>query len=283
MATKIVTGADFGVAGSFSPSGVPTAGDVVYFDHDTPTITSNWDALAAVALGSVHFLHEWTGESDTYLEFGMTTVWIGEHFGTGTPSGSPNLKVKASGASTIHVLNTSTTSQSGYSPPVLVHLNDAAANLFVRKGAVGLGLNTPGETAQVEQVYPSYIDNVDGDATVIIGSGVTCGGIEQTGGLVRAYCPLTGVTVDGGKLTVDGTGTLGNVTVSKGLLVSNTTGTTSQLTLEENGAVNYLLNPADRTVNDIIYKGGQLMIGDHITVTNGVTLSGRLRAQAGRA
>jgi len=284
MANKLVTGADLGAAGSYSPSGVPVNDDELWFYSGSPDeITDNLDALAAVTLTACHFLQEWTGTVSDYIELGITTVYIGEHYGTGTPGGSPNLRVKVTGAATIHVLDTSTTSSEDYQPPVLVHLNSVDAELNVRKGIVGLGAATPGETAEVAMVRASYVTNMDGDARVMIGPGVGCGGVELTGGRVQAFCALPDITVAAGELVVDGSGALGNVIVSGGRLVSNTTGTTTEVTLSGDGIVDYLRNPANRTVTDIIVEGGTLLIDDPIVVTNGVTVSGRVNLQGRRA
>ncbi len=279
MAIKLQRGADLSAAGSWSPAGVPEDGDDVYFDAESVTVTAGETALSAIALASCHFLQEWEGRADTYIELGVTTVWIGEHYGTGDAPGSPNLMVKVAGASTVHVLNTSTTSAVDYKPPVQIHLNHADAKVYLRKGSIGIGLATPAEAGRLDVLSIGYEDDRDGDATAIVGAGITLATLDKTGGKATLFCGATTITNAGGDLVTEGTGAVGTLNAGGGNVVPNSTGTITTVNAT-GGVLDCLRSTAPRTITTLnISDEAQVKLGDHITVGT-LAVSGRISLQA---
>lgn len=231
MTTKIWVGTstpgDINVAANWSPSGVPEAGDDVYFENSSQNLTANLDALAALTMASLHVAQSFTGicPADTYLEVAATVVEIGYHNGPGTPNGSGRLLLdlkSVQSAITIH--NSASVSTDSNQPPIRIKNTHASSTLEVRKGKVGFCTET-GVTGQLSTVTLNYVKQKASDAEVYIGSGVTLATLTQHGGKLDLRCAATTLTVHDGSAVTSGSGAITTLNVNGGAVESNSTGT----------------------------------------------------------
>lgn len=231
MTTKLWVGTatpgDINVAGNWSPSGVPEAGDDVYFEDSAQNITANLNALAALTLTSLHVAQSFTGTcpADTYLEVAATTVEIGYHNGPGNPTGSGRLLLdlkSVQSAITIH--NSAAVSLDPNQPPIRIKNTHASSTLEVRKGKAGF-CNGTGETGQLSAITLNYVKQKATDAELYVGAGVTLATLTQHGGKLDLRCAATTITVHDGSAVTSGSGAVGTLNVNGGTVESNSTGT----------------------------------------------------------
>jgi len=85
------------------------------------------------------------------------------------------------------------------------------------------------------------------------------------------------ITIWGGIISLNGTQTISNLITYNGTINCNTSGTITMVD-GRGGLVNFNDNYTPRTITDIdIYKDCTLRVGDHITVTNGITNKGLIQ------
>ena len=274
---------DWNVAANWSPSGVPVDTDHVLFENSAISATATLDQ-SAVTLGSLTIDQSFTGRigtSTTYLQVGATVVTIGEHTGYGTPNGSDLLKINLGAvASTVTVHNTNTTSADTDRPPVRLLFNEATSVLTVRKGSVGVAVNSDFEASSLATINIDYVNNIQSDAKVNIGTGVTLVTLAKTGGECWLSSAATTITNRAGDLKLDGTGAYTTINIYGGLIVSNSTGTITTLNAF-GGTVDFLQQSAARTLttlNQYGRQGGSIVQYDPsvLTVTNKVAPADRV-------
>ena len=258
MATKIWIGTDTGnegdwaTAANWSPSGVPEAGDDVYFENSSQSVTEGFDQ-SAITLGSLHIAQSYTGYIGTasaYLQVSATVVEIGSHSGPGTPLGSGRLKIAlGSVQSAITVNNSAASAADTYRTPIQLTNTHAASTLTVNKGKVGFCTGT-GETGQLATLTLNYVGNQSTDAEVYVGSGVTLATVKKYGGKLDIRCAVTTYTVYAGSDLIAGSGALGTIYVKGGTVESNTTGTITTAEVS-GGTLDLSKSSAARTITTL--------------------------------
>lgn len=250
---------DWATAANWSGAAVPVTGDNVYLEASSQSVTAGF-AQSAVTLASLNIAQSFTGsigDADDYLAISATLLNIGYNYGPGTPAGSPLIKLALGlNASTVTIFNTGTSSDST-KPPVRITATHASNVLEVRKGKVGVAIET-GETSQFATITASYTTQKTTDSDVYIGSGVTLATLDQRGGDVVMRCGATTVTVDAGTLTTEESGAITTLTVNGGTVTSNSSGTITTLAIN-GGTVDFTKNGTDRTVTNLkLNPGGTL-------------------------
>ncbi len=234
-------------AANWSPSGVPIAGDDVWFDDSDVDVLYNLDALAAVTLNSLRITKRFSGKiglprintsnsagdyieyRPTYLEMaGVTTTME-------VQSNSSRLKLDTKATAAVVNVDAAGSGNSSEIPAILwkgTHANNA---LNVRRGQVGVALFA-GETATIGNLRVSFDTNIHGDAAVNLGTGVTWTTMDQTGGTITTQSGGTTISKTNGELTLatgnvttlnlnggntyySGDGTLGTVKINSGALL----------------------------------------------------------------
>lgn len=220
---------DWANAVNWSGGVVPIAADDVVFRDSTVPVLWGLDQ-AAVTLASLVIEQTYTGTiglnqrqyvtgangaadtsrpewRDDYLDIGWDECRIGEIVGPGNPGGSGRLKLDnaKAGASTTTIFNSSAGGADSNLPNVRLLLAHASADVLVREasGGVGIAMDDPAETSTCGDI--SVSDETTA-SRVFIGEGVTLNSFSQQGGdnVLRSAATVTGVTVLGGQLTIEG-------------------------------------------------------------------------------
>jgi hypothetical protein len=288
--TTTATTGGWNVAANWYKNGVasatlPAAGDYVFFSATTADIAvgPNTNNTSIVYLGSLNFDQSWEGSVPSAgLNIGAAKVNIGYHYGSGSPSGSPRIRLNlsaaplttnASHASTIVVFNTSGSSDDLYKEPVRILCSNAASTLEVRKGSVGVATSGPEESATINKVQVGYVDNVASDAAVTVGAGVTVTSFIQTGGANLVQCSPTTVSASAGTLTLVGTGTIASLSVGKDATVYPD-GTLTLTAVENSGIIDMMRSSGARAVTGITLYDGATFKADADVVTLPTATSG---------
>ena len=253
MATKLWLGNVAGHEGeagwgpNYSPTGLPTDADDLYYRESSQDVDDELGALVGVQLRSVHIEQSFAGLIGTlaaYLELAAGEVHIGRHDGPGSPSGSPRIKLDlvsgsgggfASGsfgsAPRIFVYNTAGNPQETNLPPVRLLTDDPDAELHVRRGRVGVAVE-PGEVSILGHLFESWESGREGDAEVIVGEGVTgLAEVVKDGGVLVLRCAATLVRNRAGTLTVQGAGAIPNLYADGGQVYPESSGLLTNLHL----------------------------------------------------
>ena len=281
MATRtwIGTGAapnDWTHPDNWSPSGVPSGGDHVYFEDSSISCNTATELNASgVTLDSLNIDQSYTGEIGTStvpLQVSATILNVGYHNGPGNPTGSPRLNIAlGSNVSTITVSNTGTSADTSHAPLKLTNTH-SSSTLVVYKGAVEVATG-PGETSQFSKITTSYDSNSSTDADVFIGSGVTLATLDCLGGDTVLECAATTASISAGTLLTLGSGAVGTLNVNGGKVTSNSSGTITTLNIiNGDGLVDFTKNNAARTVTTVkLGPTGILKFNtSYITLTNKV-------------
>lgn len=200
-------------------------------------------------------------------------------FEGGTPTNSPTSSLNALAASAIVVHNTGGTANSG-TPAVRLLAVNAATTIEVKKGSVGLAIEA-GEVSTVGTITEGYVTNRNGDADLVIGSGVALTTLVKTGGDCLLNCAATTVTHTAGILTTEGTGAITTLNSNGGTTYPNSTGTGTTLDID-GGHVDTTRSSAARTFTDCTLDGPGRLTYDpaDVTFTNNVNSSSRVSLTA---
>ncbi|HUX15565.1 MAG TPA: hypothetical protein VMW52_03780 [Phycisphaerae bacterium] len=251
---------DWDTAANFDPAGVPVTGDTVILQRSSQSVTAGLDQ-SAVTLAALRIEQSFTGLVGTLgdpLIIGATAVNLGEHFGpSAAPAGSQGINLDLRGASTITVANSAAASPSAEStlPPVRLLTDNASSVLRVRKGKVGLAINSPTAVSTIGTVSVGWSASQSTDADVQIGPGVTLTTLEQTGGSATLRCAATTVTQSAGALLTDGTGAITTHTITGGSAILNASGTITTLNLD-GGRADLTRSRAARTITTLAARSG---------------------------
>ena len=262
MATCIWLGDDAGNEGDWSVAanwdgGVPGNGDDAVLQHSSQSVTAGL-AQGAIDLASLRIDQSFTGQigdADTYLVIGSSVVTIGEAKGESSPpAGSSMIKLNLDTTATaVTVHNTGVSAESGRQALRLL-LTNAANVVSVLKGSVSIAADA-GETSQLATLNISYVDSVESDADVVVGSGVTVATVQKTGGSLALQCAVTTLTNRAGSVRTSGTGVITAVNMHAGSADLNSTGTITTLN-GFGGAVDTTESLAGRTITTLnIYAG----------------------------
>lgn len=199
---------DWGVAGNWSPSGVPVAADNVRIPAGSYAITGSLNQ-SAVALGLVIVERGHTqtiGSSAGYLQLTCTRF---EYDG----SGVSYIDLSAS-AIPVTVHGTANVSE-GYRGLYLK--GSAITVLTVNAGDVGLAVKS-GETSTVTTARCMT-------GLLILGAGVTATTVQNYDGEITLRCACTTLDIYGGKVTSEEVGTITTVNLMGGDFIAKSTGT----------------------------------------------------------
>lgn len=270
---------------NWTTNAIPANTDDIYFENYTGDVLYGLDQNA-VTLTSLHFAASFTGRvglnnynansyyeyRDTYLKISATTVNVGQGEGVG----SRRLKLNVGSAqTTVNVYRTDTPEADGLE--AFLWIGTHASNVVnVQRGSVGIAVEA-GQVATVATLRVGHQGNVEGDARVRCGSGVTLTTLNQEGGVVELNAGLTTVTKVAGTLTVRS----GNVTTLAdhgGTTYYTGTGTIATLTIGAGATVDFSRDMRGRTVtNCTIYPGGRLIdTFKTVTFTNAIQVKGSL-------
>lgn len=266
---------DYSTAANWDTGIVPgaSASQNVYIEDATIYYGLDHSA-AAETLSSLNITHSVvgangaTGMAASYLQTKATIVEIGYNYGPGTISQSApiNLSLGAT-ASTVTIHNTGTNATSTLAA-VRIKANEATTVITVKKGKVGIA-NEPGETTTVATINVSYVNQVDSDADVFIGSGVTLTTLMMTGGECLLRCAGTTVSVFAGNLTTIGSGAITTLNLDGGNCESNSSGTITAANVYS-GTLDLTKSRTVRTITTLkVDPGGKVKYDPGvITLTN---------------
>ena len=295
--TTTTTAGGWNVAANWLKNGaasgtLPQAGDWVSFENGTQDIAvgPNTNSSTIVYLGSLSFAQSWTGKTPADgLNVGAAQVNIGQQYGGGSPAGSPRIQLNltpspittnASHSSQITVFNTASASQDANREPVRIVCNNASTRVEVRKGRVGVATNCAGQTAVLSSVAVGPGDG--GSAPYVnVGAGVTLSTYRQNGGQNVLQCAAGTVDVQGGELTIRGSGSVSSLGVSRGGTVyPESTGGVGQLSAS--GTVDFNRSAAARTVDGVTLYSGSAFKADRafVTITTGTSQTNNLKLQS---
>jgi hypothetical protein len=288
---------DWSTPANWSGAAVPVnADDVVFRDASSPAL---WGlAQSAVTLASLVIEQTYTGTiglnkravvtgaagasatgkaeyREDYLDIGWDECRIGEILGPGSPAGATRLKLDnaKAGASTTTIFNTSASSADPNQAVVRLLAAHASADILVRNagGGVGIGTDDAGETSTVGDVS---VSDQTAASRVFIGEGVTLDTFTQDGGdnVLRAAAGVTGITVNGGQLAIEGSDyDVGTLTVNGGTVYPNSvpTGGAAIATVTiDGGTVDGRRSRAARTWTTVNMKApGSTLRGDTGVIT----------------
>ncbi len=242
---------DWGTAVNWSGSAVPVTGDDVVFrssgvdvlwgldqsSEDLASLVIEQTYTGKIGLDQRHVVTGADGAASSgrgeyradYLDIGWDEARIGELIGPGAPAGSGRLKLdnNKAGASTTTIFDSGNTPADTNLPAIRLLAAHADADILVRRapGGVGIAIDDAAETATVGAI--SVAD--ESSATqVFVGAGVTMDSFEQAGGenVLRSAAAVTGITVLGGALSIEGANyTVGELVVKGGTVYPNSTPT----------------------------------------------------------
>jgi len=286
--TIILTGAagdgDLANTANYSPAQLPVNGDTLIVEENGEDFDANLDALSGVTLAALVIRQSFTGTLGTaseYFQVSPAVVRIGEHYGPGSrPGGSQRIMLDTESAnSTITVFDSAAASPSGDTdlPPIRLLVNGATADLFVRKGKVGVACVGATETATLRNIDLGFVASRDSDANLLLGPGVTWTAITMSGGSCVVQSAGTSITQQAGALLTEGSGAIGTVTVRGGVATLNATGTITTLAAD-GGVIDLTKSNAARTVTNLTSARGAVAEVRYdpavVTVTNKLAPTG---------
>ena len=245
------------VAANWSPSGVPTGSDNIYFtSRSTSSCLHDLTSISTVT-GELHIKPDYTrfiGSSTgpNYFEMKPSATFIN--------SVQPcHIDVKAS-TGVIHIENSGTGSLSAAG----VNLKGSAiTRINMMNGSVGVALN-PGETSTVAEI------EMLSAGKLMLGAGVTWTNASLNGGTVTAVSGTTNSVVNlfGGTFSGAEDCKLKDLNTNDGTAFWSGTGNIKNVTMR-GGTVNTLFSGQPRTVTNLrIYRGEFNYDPNVVTVTN---------------
>jgi hypothetical protein len=271
---------DWSTAANWSGGAIPANSDIVILENSKVDILYGLDQHG-VTLASLIVAQTFTGTiglprtnaggyaeyRPTYLQIGATLCTIGK----GDGAGSGRIKIDFYSIQTACTIQNSGSAAETGLPSILLKGTHASNVLNLIKGNVGVAFFA-GETATLATVNVGFYSNVNGDSSLVLGSGCTLTTVKQSGGKIAAESNITTLTQYAGELTLRGSATLTTYTI-EGVLYDESTGTfTTGIIL---GKYNRQRSMAAKTCTTItLYKGCEWHDPFHtVTITNGLVLS----------
>lgn len=242
-ATTAATGPNFWDAtANWSGGVIPVSTDDVVIDSG-PSIAYGL-AQSAVALASLTIKRTFSGRiglnrralatsangetTDTvepeyravYLAISATTVRIGDHDGTGNPSGSGRIMLDlGTGTSSVVVRGTASAVDSGL-PAVRLLNVQASSTLVLEGGSVGVAVDSPAEVSTLATISTATNNSND---QLQLGQGTTVTTVRVDGGILkmRAAATVATLTIERGEVTTDGDYTVTTLNMRGGTLYPN--------------------------------------------------------------
>lgn len=267
---------DWSVAGNWSPSGVPVNGDDVFLDNSIQSVAAGF-SQGAVLLASLTITNTFTGsigDALTYLAIGASQVDIGKAIGSDrTAKGSQFIKLNlGTDAAQIRVHESKKTGTDPNLPPIQILAVNAATDLFVTGGVVGVAVG-PAEVSTLGDATISAGPGKKTSPSMTIGLGATITNVDIAEGDSFLLSTPTTLTVTGGTVTTQADGAITTANVQGGKLISNSTGIITTLTIDRSGEVDFLKSSEVRTVTILNLGVGVLNLDkDVVTLTNDIVL-----------
>lgn len=244
------------VPGGAASQNVYIEGATIYYGLVQSAIGNTLDSLHLI--GSVVGKDDYNGFGPEYLQIKATTLNINKNIGAGSKNSSKvNVDLGTTGG-TVNVY-----AGSG-SPGVRLKLNSATVDVNVYGGTVHI-CNETLETGQLDVL------TVDGQqASVYVGSGVTLDDVLLVNGSLVLHCGVTtGMEMQDGKFTVDGTGTIASLTQYGGASILSSSGTITAYNLIS-GSADFTQSTTARTVTTMkVDPGGTIKYDPGVlTLTN---------------
>mgnify|MGYP003145790619 FL=1 len=245
------------VAANWSPSGVPSGSDNIYFTHRSTSSALHDLATLATVSGELHieagytqFIGSSTGPN--YMEMAPSATFIN--------AVQPcHIDVKGS-TGVVHIENSGT----GTLATAGVNLKGTAiGRINMMDGTVGLALN-PGETSTVAEI------EMLSRGKLMLGGGVTWTNASINGGTLTAVSGTTSTVVNlfGGTFSAAEDCKLKDLNTNDGTAFLGGTGNVKNVTMR-GGTVNTLFSGQPRTVTNLkMYQGEFLYDPTVLTVTN---------------
>ena len=286
MSTSVVSAgpSDWSTAANWSLGAVPVSTDAVVIQDVSQNISYGL-AQSGVTLASLTVMKSFTGfigqdrtnfttdgngatNSATraneyrpiYLAISATVCTLGANYGAATPNGSQRILIDlGSNVSTIEVLGTASSAETGRAASIRLKCNHASTALYVRSapGGVCVAMDAPGETSTLSLIS---VSDVTTGSKVYSGLGVTLTTWTQNGGqnLLQAAATVTTITKNGGTLQTEGTFAVTTWNDNAGSSIPNSTGTIGTYNLS-GGTADFSQSNRARTVTTMVpLKGSTL-------------------------
>lgn len=277
---------DASPAGNWSDGSVLTTGDVVSLENSAVSILHGLDQ-SAVTLASLTIKPTYTGRiglygpkfatnssthnaakreyREEYFKIGATVFNMPVHVGAGNPSGASRVNIDFGSVQTLSTINaTAQSSADDNMPPVRLLGTNASNKLAITGGTVGTAI-VAGEVSTWSEITVS-------GGTLNCGSGCTLTTVNVDAGEAFISSAATTINLDGGKLTVNGTGATTTANCNGGELIYNSSGTITNLNIR--GRVVLSSGVARTITNCSMYAGGSLICDEAATFTNGIDFIG---------
>lgn len=229
----------FDNADNWSGSTVPITGDDAVFDVGDTPLLYNLDQNG-ITLASLTITNGYTGDiglpernedngSLPYNEYRTKKLMISATvltIGGGEGKGSARIRLNLGTAQTTAFINHNGARALEAYPTIQIIGTHASNAITVSRGDVGIA-DMAGEAATVTTLRVGYIDNVTGDAKVLVGSGATLNTVNQSGGFLDVECAIaTAYVGTAGECVINGSGAVASLTVRGSCTVRfSTTGT----------------------------------------------------------
>ena len=204
----------------------------------------------------------------TYATCSPTVCTIGD----GTGQGSGRIKIDCGSTTcTLNVRNSGSPAENGVA--AILWKGTSSSNVVnITKGTLDIAM-LAGESANISGGFRiGFVSNVQGDATVRCGSGVTIAQIDKSGGTLETNSNITTLNHTDGTHTIL-SGTVGTLTEIGGTIVQKGTGTMTTVT-QAGGTLDFTQDMRPITVTT--YKGySGITLKDsyrRVTWTNGVNI-----------
>ncbi len=253
------------IASNWDTLAVPVAADDVYIDRPAAEIRYGLDQ-SAVTLSSLTIrcgqgytvkiglpdtnsqgYPEYRG---TDLKISATTVSIED---SALPGGSLRLNLNTGTAQTTGTMDCQARAVDSEREAVF-WVGTHASNAWTVTNGSFAAAGRVGETATIATLNTARQGDTGQGPTVRLGSGCTLTTIHHDGGSLEANSAITTYQQKGdAKATINGTGTLGDVTVDGGSLIVNTSGTVgTSFAVGPKGRVDYSQDPRAKTITPMV-------------------------------
>jgi hypothetical protein len=251
-----------------APGGAP--GQDVWIENYSGDLTDglDWSAIAntldslniALSCTSSIGVNGATGHSGTYFKVKASKVDIGYNYGAGASVGSGRIMIDTgSVASIITIFDNAPVATDTDKPAIRLLANNAATVIHVKKGSVGVAFEA-GETSTVGTINETFVNNINTDASLFIGVGVTMSALNKKGGDCILGCSVANITNEAGDMITHGTGAVLNFNVNGGTVTSNSTGTITTLSVDGTGIADFSQSSEARIVTTAkIDPGGKII------------------------
>ena len=130
-----------------------------------------------------------------------------------------------------------------------------------------------------------YVSDVEIDANVYIGAGVTMTNLTKKGGFCMLRSAVTTIKNYAGSLTTEGAGAVVTLNAYGGVVVSNSIGTITTCNITIAGEVDFTKSAQLRTVTNLLVDDEGVIAVDPavVTLTNNITSNKPVRLRASAA